>query len=113
MVGLPAWYPDPAEAKAAPMPLLLVQGFLNTDDPDSPIDLLADVDHAVPWLTAAGLLAGGVSVGSPELELARAVRAGLRDLLASAGTEPDTEALATLRRLAEARRPKLTIDDRG
>jgi predicted RNA-binding Zn ribbon-like protein len=113
MTGLPAWYPDADEAKAAPTPLLLVQAFLNTEDHETGIDLLGDADHAEPWLRAAGLLAGGAHVEPAELELARAVRSGIGALVAGAGEDPDAGSLASLRRLAEAHRPRLTIDDHG
>ena len=41
MSSLPAWYPDPSESKAAPMPLLLVQAFLNTRDLEAETDVLS------------------------------------------------------------------------
>ena len=49
------WVPE-AETKPAPMPLLVVQSFVNTWEGDSGIDLLGDPDSAARWLQDAGLL---------------------------------------------------------
>ena len=49
------------EKKPAPMPLLVVQGFVNTLDLEEGTDVLADADGAREWLIDAGLLdPGGV-----------------------------------------------------
>ena len=54
-MALPSWVPD-AETKPAPMPLLVVQSFVNTWEADSGVDLLADPASASRWLRDAGLI---------------------------------------------------------
>ena len=54
---LPSWVPGD-EVKPAPLPLLLVQAFVNTWEGDSGFDLLADASAARPWLADTGLLTG-------------------------------------------------------
>ena len=51
---MPSWVPG-QETKPAPMPLLLVQSFVNTWDADHGSDLLLDPAAARDWLTRAGL----------------------------------------------------------
>src|SRR5215471_8435722 len=51
---MPSWVPG-EEIKPAPMPLLLVQSFVNTWDGDRGTDLLLDPSAARDWLTEAGL----------------------------------------------------------
>jgi predicted RNA-binding Zn ribbon-like protein len=97
-VALPSWVPD-IETKPAPMPLLVVQSFVNTYEADTDVDLLADLDTGLPWLREAGLLARS-SVTSAELERARQVRESLRALLVhNAGG--DAPSLARLKPLAD------------
>jgi predicted RNA-binding Zn ribbon-like protein len=93
---LPAWVPD-IETKPAPMPLLMVQSFVNTWEGDTGVDLLADAEAGLPWLEAAGLLHG------PGVDLAqvRAIRESIRALLVhksgEEGPRPaDGSALAAL-----------------
>ena len=70
---VPPWYPfDPDEAKPAPMPLLLVQAFLNTIYVEDGRDLLGNVEDARRWLTSARLLPKGARLSAAELESARA-----------------------------------------
>jgi CGNR zinc finger len=78
--ALPSWYPG-NEAKPAPMPLLLVQAFLNTRDLEDDTDLLADLPGGRGWLIEAGLLDENAPISERNLELARAVREGMRALL--------------------------------
>ena len=47
---VPPWVPD-QETKPAPMPLLLVQSFVNTWDGDDGSDLLLDPPATRGWLT--------------------------------------------------------------
>ena len=54
VMTVPSWVPD-QEIKPAPMPLLLVQSFVNTWDGDNGSDLLLDPAVARDWLTGAGL----------------------------------------------------------
>jgi predicted RNA-binding Zn ribbon-like protein len=112
MSSLPEWYPDPAETKPAPMPLLLVQAFVNTRDVEDQSDLFDDETAARRWLSAAGLLPPGSALQSDDLDLARAVRESLRDLLESYGAD-SRHNLGPLRDLANTHSPRLTIDDHG
>ncbi len=89
------------------MPLLRVQGFVNTYDVENETDLLADVETARAWLTDAGLVAKGATLGDADLALAREVREGIRALL-EGGHEVDP-----LRRVAAAHRARLTVTDDG
>jgi predicted RNA-binding Zn ribbon-like protein len=114
MPELPDWYPDRHEAKPAPMPLLLVQAFVNTRELEGQTDLLGDPDAASSWLVAAGLLGPDSSIGSDGLDLARAVRESIRGLLESDGGERPPEAeLNPLRALAEAHCARLVVGDGG
>jgi predicted RNA-binding Zn ribbon-like protein len=113
MSVLPAWYPDPGEAKAAPTPLLLVQAFLNTRDLDQQTDVLSEADAARAWLSSAGLLPRGSSLGPVDLELVRAVREGIRSLLEPDRVSPEHDELAPLRELVETHRLRLIVDDLG
>jgi len=113
MSALPPWYPDPDETKAAPMPLLVVQGLLNTRDLEHQTDLLGEKDAARAWLEAAGLVPDGSPFESGDLELVRAVREGIRALLAPDPHAHDSAELDPLRELAETHRPRLTVDDGG
>jgi CGNR zinc finger/Putative stress-induced transcription regulator len=114
MVALPAWYPYSEEAKPAPMPLLRVQALLNTWDPDTDVDLLADAELARPWLTEAGLLSDEAPLQTGDLELARALRGSMRSMLVPDDHEAGERLrLAPVRELARTRHPRLVIDDRG
>jgi predicted RNA-binding Zn ribbon-like protein len=96
-VTLPTWVPDD-ETKPAPMPLLVVQSFVNTWEGDSGVDLLADPDAGPRWLEEAGLVRGpGV-----HLAQAREVRENVRTLLIqnSGGPAPQPGDLRALRALA-------------
>ncbi len=114
MTALPAWYPDAEESKPAPLPLLLVQAFVNTRDLDAQTDVLSDTDAAKAWLVASGLLPAALRLQPADLERARTLRESIRSLLASDGGERRQEAqLDPLRELAHAHQARLTIDDRG
>ena len=69
------------EKKPAPMPLLVVQGFVNTLDLEEGTDVLADADGAREWFIDAGLLDRAASASPSELSRAREVRESLRWLL--------------------------------
>jgi hypothetical protein len=101
---LPAWYPWPeTETKPAPMPLLLVQAFVNTLDVEQGEDLLnAD------WFAAAGLLDASADPTEGELELARAMRESIRGLLESGDGD-----LGPLREAASGRTATLLVGDGG
>ena len=103
-VSLPAWVPD-IETKPAPMPLLLVQSFVNTREEDAGTDLLADPSTAHDWLSEAGILPH-LPLDEPGLALLRDIRESIRSLLVhNAGGEAPTEAdLRPLAALARASR---------
>jgi predicted RNA-binding Zn ribbon-like protein len=82
VMSLPKWVP-PDEAKPAPMPLLLVQAFVNTYEAERDSDTLAEPASARLWLTEASLLDSGESPSSDDLETARSVREAIRGLLRS------------------------------
>jgi len=114
MTALPFWYPDPDESKPAPMPLLVLQAFLNTLDPETGVDLLADEKGALRWFASAGLLESFATVSAGDLELAREVRDGLRRLLElPEGEQPPPEALEPLRRLVDEHPPRVVVGDDG
>jgi predicted RNA-binding Zn ribbon-like protein len=99
-VVLPRWVPD-IETKPAPMPLLLLQSYVNTYEGDTDVDLLGDLETARGWLGEAGLL-GEEPLTMAHLEVARRVREALRDLLVqnAGGPRPTSDQLEPLVRLA-------------
>ena len=112
-VTLPTWVPE-IETKPAPMPLLLVQSFVNTYEADTGVDLLEDLDTGRSWLTEAGLL-DGVPLTAAELESARDVRESIRALLVhnGGGDSPTHGQLEPLRALAAASRFRPLVRDEG
>jgi len=129
---LPAWVPD--GLKQAPMPLLLVQSFVNTRDLDLGTDRLAEPGEASAWLRAAGLLGAGDGVTAADLATAREVRESIRALVARHSRGPQVpdrgmalasgrgvppaglaagDDLAPLRALADAGRPRLAVHPDG
>jgi predicted RNA-binding Zn ribbon-like protein len=111
---VPSWVPG-QEIKPAPVPLLLVQAFVNTWDADSRRDLLAEPAAARQWLAAAGLWAAQRAPAPAELHLARRVRESVRALLAAnaAGRPPAAADLQPLRELAAAGRLDLGVAPGG
>ncbi len=113
-MSLPSWYPFGEEWKPAPMPLLLVQAFLNTRYFEGDSDLLSDPETARPWLRDAQLLPGTATVTAAELEVARSMRESIRHLLSFQRDEaPGAPALRPLRELADAHSACLTLNDQG
>ncbi len=111
-VSVPDWVPA-IETKPAPMPLLLVQSFVNTSEADVGTDLLADPASAHAWLSAAGILPD-LLLDEPGLALVRDVRESIRSLLVhnaggAAPTEEDLRPLASLAR-ASRFRPQVAQD---
>jgi predicted RNA-binding Zn ribbon-like protein len=115
VTDLPTWYPDPDEAKPAPMPLLRVQAFLNTVDLEQDVDRLADPGAARDWLIDAGLIGSDLPVSEVELAAAREVRDCLRSLLEADGDGDSVQAedLEALRKLAAEHSARLTVVDGG
>jgi predicted RNA-binding Zn ribbon-like protein len=111
---MPSWVSG-QESKPAPMPLLLVQSFVNTWDGDHNSDLLLDPAAARDWLTEAGLWGAARAPGPAELHRARAVREGIRAMLTanSGGPAPAPGDLESLQAVAEAGRPALQVDSSG
>jgi predicted RNA-binding Zn ribbon-like protein len=90
------------------MPLLLVQGFINTLDVDEGVDLLADAEATKAWLVDAGLLEDFARVGPAAAALAREMRESIRDLLDSGSGD-----LTPLRQIASTGSAELTVGDQG
>jgi predicted RNA-binding Zn ribbon-like protein len=110
---LPAWVPD-GETKPAPMPLLVVQSFVNTWEADAGTDLLTDEEDAArAWLQDAGLLAP--NSGAVDLAEARGLRESIRALLVhnGGGSPPTAVDLAALVGLAGRSRLAPVVDRGG
>jgi len=110
----PSWVPD-QETKPAPMPLLLVQSFVNTWDGDGRSDLLLDPPAARDWLTRAGLWSADRAPDPAELHLTRGVREGIRAMLVAngGGPRPAPGGLEPLQTVAQASRPTLRVGPGG
>jgi predicted RNA-binding Zn ribbon-like protein len=110
----PSWVPA-QEIKPAPMPLLLVQSFVNTWDGDNRSDLLLDPAAARGWLTGAGLWSAQRAPDPAELHLARGVREGIRAMLVAnaGGPRPAPGDLQPLQAVAQASRPALQVGPGG
>ena len=111
--SLPTWVPG-EETKPAPMPLLLVQAFVNTREIEAGTELLDTPAGAESWLAAAGLLRAP-GLDDAELSAARRVRESLRSLLVhnGGGPPPSSAQLAALRDLARCSPMRPLVDDRG
>jgi predicted RNA-binding Zn ribbon-like protein len=86
-MALPSWVQS-EEDKPAPMPLLVVQAFVNTRDVDKDTDVLTDTDSGAAWLRDAGIIEAGTAVDPDDLGLAVEVRESIRALLAHNGGGP-------------------------
>lgn len=111
---LPSWYPG-NENKMAPMPLLRVQGFVNTRDLEDETDVLADRAVARDWLRDAGLLGREAELTEPDLELTVRIREAMRALIGLNGATVDMDGyrFEPLRQLAASHRARLTINEDG
>jgi predicted RNA-binding Zn ribbon-like protein len=118
---LPSWASH-VEFKAAPMPLLRVQAFVDTLDLDLRTDMLADAEEARAWLADAGLRDFGPDeAGWPgpdfgdDLRLARAARESIRALIGrDAESEPLTPGeLEPLETVLREARPRLDVTADG
>ena len=101
LMSIPSWVPD-QETKPAPMPLLLVQSFVNTWDGDHGSDLLLDPAAARDWLNRAGLWGADRAPDPAELDLARGVREGIRAMLVAngGGPQPTPDSLQAMQAVA-------------
>src|SRR5215469_7321199 len=100
VMAVPSWVPG-QETKPAPMPLLLVQSFVNTWDGDYGSDLLLEPAAARDWLTRTGLWHAGRPPTPAELDNARRVRENIRAMLVANGAGPppalsDLEAIPSI-----------------
>src|SRR5580658_5829640 len=113
-VTMPSWV-QAEETKPAPMPLLLVQAFVNTWVGDDDTDALRDPETAQRWFCEAGLLQASDTLGPEDLRKAQDVRESIRRILAAnAGAMPPGAGdLGPLVALAASRRPELRIDAGG
>jgi predicted RNA-binding Zn ribbon-like protein len=111
---MPSWVPG-EETKPAPMPLLLVQSFVNTWDGDHGSDLLLDPAAARDWMTAAGLWNAGRAPEPTELDPARRVRESIRAMLVAngGGPQPAPADLHAIQAAAQAARPTLQVGPGG
>jgi len=114
VVTMPSWV-QAEETKPAPMPLLLVQAFVNTWVGDDDTDALRDPETARRWFAEAGLLQTCDTLGPEDLRKAQDVRESIRRILAAnAGAmPPGADDLGPLIALAASRRPELRVDAGG
>jgi predicted RNA-binding Zn ribbon-like protein len=95
------------EGKNAPMPLLAIQGFVNTLDVEDGTDLLDTTESFRKFLEDTDQVVPGFEIKPHHLPLAKELRAATRECLeANSSGEPDPK--ATARMIAGAR--TLTID---
>jgi predicted RNA-binding Zn ribbon-like protein len=113
---VPSWASHVGD-KLAPMPLLLVQAFVDTLDQDLGTDILAHADQARAWLADAGLRVPDPERPDPgfrgfeDLRLAREVRESVRALIGhDSGDDPLTpDDLGPLEQVLSQARPRLEV----
>jgi predicted RNA-binding Zn ribbon-like protein len=115
---LPSWASH-VEDKLAPMPLLLVQAFVDTVDQDLGTDIFADPDQARAWLVDAGLRVPDPDRPDPgfadDLALAREARASIRALIGrnTANQPLALDDLAPLEKILGQAQPRLAVGADG
>src|SRR5215208_3352237 len=88
--------------KPAPGDLALIQAFVNTFDPEDPIEDFTDPEALERWLVHYELMDPGAALTTADLELAIGVREALRNvLIANNGGDLDPAAVDTLNRAAK------------
>src|SRR5215831_7165434 len=114
VMTVPSWVPG-EETKPAPMPLLLVQSFVNTWDGDRGSDLLLDPSAARDWLTEADLWSADRAPDPAELDLARRVRERVRAMLVAngGGPQPAPDSLQAMQAVARDSRLAPHIEPGG
>jgi predicted RNA-binding Zn ribbon-like protein len=114
VMTMPSWVPG-QETKPAPMPLLLVQSFVNTWDGDHGSDLLLDRAASRGWLAGAGLWGADRAPEPAEMDLARRVREGIRAMLVAngGGPPPAPGDLQAVQAVAQHWRPVLQVGPGG
>jgi predicted RNA-binding Zn ribbon-like protein len=111
---MPSWASH-VEEKLAPMPLLLVQAFVDTLDRDLGTDIFAHAEDARAWLAAAGLRVPEPQNPDPgfaeDLLLAREARDSIQALIGrNAEDEPLTpDDLAPLEKILSQAQPRLDV----
>jgi predicted RNA-binding Zn ribbon-like protein len=78
--------PDDLATGTAPIPLRVIEEFINTRRRDS--DEIATPQQLVTWLHARGLLPADTMVNAEQRDRAERIREGLRALIAENNTEP-------------------------
>jgi predicted RNA-binding Zn ribbon-like protein len=113
-MALPSWVQS-EEDKPAPMPLLVVQAFVNTRDVDKDTDVLSDANRAAAWLGDAGIIGAGTNLDTDDLRLAAGIRESIRALLAhnGGGPAPSAADLGPIEALVESCPARLAMDPTG
>ena len=105
---------DAGLSRPAPGALKVVQGFINSRDLEEGRDGFQTPEQLQAWLAGRGLLGRDDSVGAEDLRRAMELREALRRLLFANNGEPlDSDAAATLNRLAATLPLRLQVQGEG
>jgi predicted RNA-binding Zn ribbon-like protein len=115
MTRSPGQWTGDHEERPAPAPLDRVQALVNTVDIEIGQDRLAEVDDALPWLVANGLITADSTLRETDLVFLRNVREALRALLIhnAGGPRPGEDHLAVLREVAAGGSARAEVGDDG